>query len=74
SIVRDEWDKVFGRKQNLYLAKKVDDKMLWKTLFELDEKHHSVAGAFDAEMVREDVTAALTRHILDQSEDGSASY
>ena len=37
-LVRIEWQKVFDRKMDLSLQKKVDDKLLWQALFDLNKE------------------------------------
>ncbi len=34
-LVRAEWDKLFAQKQDIYIEKKIDNKMMWQVLFEL---------------------------------------
>ncbi|MEX2597078.1 MAG: DUF6607 family protein [Salibacteraceae bacterium] len=41
ALVRAEWDKVFAQQEDLQLAKKVDDKMLWQTLFAMGDEWKS---------------------------------
>ncbi len=48
-LVRNKWDEVYGRNTNLTLAKKVDNKLLYKYLFSEDyETKRKIAKIIDA--------------------------
>ena len=44
-LVRNAWQKVFDEKQDLALASKVEEKMLWQELFSLGDSHAKLASS-----------------------------
>lgn len=74
TVVRQEWDKVFDKDKDLHLAKKVDDKLLWKALFELDKELIEDKERFSADVASEKVSKLFDSYILDEAAETNATY
>jgi hypothetical protein len=60
-LVRLEWDRLFAQKQDLQLVKTIDNKLLWKSLFELGEGNAEMA-AKHPESVASEIHAVIQQY------------
>jgi len=72
-LVRSEWDNIFDRRQNLYLIKEVDDKLLWEALFALGDEMAPRAVS-DAEVVSAEIEKVIKSYITDRAKNVNAAY
>lgn len=73
SIVRDEWEDIYSHHSHLFLQKKVDEKLMWEKMFELDREMSAEASS-NPGTVRTKVHATLNRYISDEKTSESATY
>ncbi len=72
ALVRAEWDEVFAREENISLAKRVDNKMLWQALFELsDEMKDAVAKS--PKKVSSKIEGIITSFLVEEDQ-ANAGY
>ncbi|CAM2069499.1 DUF6607 domain-containing protein [Sulfidibacter corallicola] len=69
--VRKVWNEVYASRKELYLAKKVEDKSLWKHLFDLDETL-SGTRSYDSTEARKQIHAAIEPFLLSEPDSGAA--
>ena len=69
-LVRDEWGRVFSKKEDLHLAKKREDKFLWKALFELGE----TANETKSKQLIKNINTVISNYIETSQTEGNNTY
>ena len=72
-LVREEWDKIYNRSQDLHLVKNVDDKLLWEALFELGNERANQAES-EPEVVSSEVKKVIQKYMADDARSVDATY
>ena len=72
-LVRAEWQRVFDRKQDIDLVKKVDDKMLWQSLFALGDEMKGSATEKPKE-VRKEIASIIDKYMAVGNATGDNNY
>lgn len=72
-LVRNEWDEIYSQKQHLHLHKKVNDSLMWETMFELGDELAEEARK-SPEEVRIRIHDSLSRFLADMQTAESPNY
>lgn len=72
-LVRDSWDEIYAKGDDLKITKKVNNKMLWQALFALG-KEESANVTTDAPAVRKKINNVINTYLVQEDKADAGTY